>query len=167
MSNVILSMPRCGSAWLASYFGYLHDPLVHTTWDNIRPHHSIVDTGACVDPIRAAEKWGRRPVALIRDNADIVRSLQMLNYPVTPELVEGWEIRLQDATFVEGWPLFRYEDLLGLDSRTGEIIRLHECLGEEVDWLKWDNHQKFNVQHSIADYDAEAFEYYVSWLNAS
>ena len=62
MSNVILSMPRCGSAWLASYFGYLHDPLVHTTWDN---------------------------------------------------------------------------------------------------------HQKFNVQHSIMEYDAEAFEYYVSWLSAS
>jgi hypothetical protein len=167
MRNVILSLPRCGSAWLAAYFGYLHDPLMNMTWDSVK-NYSIVDTGAATDPEQAFLQYGAdRTVVLTRNVDRVVASLRRLDFPVGRELVEAWDARLRECARKYGLPLFDYGDLFGRHGYMEEAARLADRLGEDWDSVRWTNQREVNVQHNITEYSRPGYDQYLRWLRAS
>ena len=102
MRNVIMALPRCGSAWLAAYFGYLHDPLMHLSQAQVA-HHSIVDTGAAVDPEMALGRYkAANTVVVVGSSSRVSQSLAKLGYPVGRSLVEEWTDRLARCATCSG-----------------------------------------------------------------
>jgi len=162
MRNVILSMPRCGSAWLAAYFGYLHDP--HTI---PKVGAGIVDTGAAADPDRAWRRHrGETTIVLSGDLDRVLQSLWVHDVPVSPELGAAWKDRLERVALFNNLPLFFYEHLF-TEKDWNEIERLHDVLDEDFDPIRWVNQMECNVQHQMSYYTAERFESYMRWLRAS
>lgn len=167
MRNVILSLPRCGSAWLAAYFGYLHDPLIHLSQAQVA-HHSIVDTGAAVDPEMALGRYkADNTVVVVGSSSRVSQSLAKLGYPVGRSLVEEWTDRLARCALNNQLSMFEYSDLFGEFALADEPLRLCEALGEDYDSARWSNQQQLNVQHSILHYSADGYNRYVEWLRAS
>ena len=167
MRNVILSLPRCGSAWLAAYFGYLHDPMMYIDPVKGIGRYSVVDTGAAVDPGAAYAKYHPdRAVVLVGHEDRITQSLQALGFPVSRELVLEWSDRLHNFAIGKRLPLFHYGDFFG-NTDLGAAEDLCAALGEDFDTLRWANQREVKVTHDIKYYTTERYENYVRWLRAS
>lgn len=170
MNLAILAMPRSGSAWLASYLGYLHDPLRTFDWEEVR-QYNIVDTGAAYNPGVVYHKYrkaGKEVAVLLRGSKDVYRSLHASGkFPeVTEAHVCGWLDGLSEVAERYSLTTVWAEDLL-----LGRYTAMHaeeflDCIGEEFDRVRWANQKELNVQASLDLYTAEAFQRYRRWVDA-
>lgn len=165
MSGVVLSLPRCGSAWLASYLGYLHDPITHLDMSRIGPR-GVVDTGCGIDVDAALRKYtGRTKVFLVRNPEEIRASLSKMGFPTAgPELEEAYEY-MHTVSMAHGTAVYYYDSLFSGDLRV--LDGLCRELGCEFDAVWAENAMRLHVEHQHSDFlDGCALRKYKEWLYA-
>lgn len=169
MTVAVMAMPRSGSAWLAAYFGWLHDPLIERTWDEVKAY-GIVDTGAAYNPERAYDKYvaeGKRVFLLLRRADNVFASLDRTSAfeGVTRYHTVQWLDNLAFLAEEKDVPVVWYEDLFGRYSSMhgGEIA---EYTREDFDHIRWQNQQHVNVQTDLRRYTSSAFDRYKEWIDA-
>jgi hypothetical protein len=162
---VVLALPRSGSAWLASYLGYLHDPILHRDPFLWGPNAGVVDTGAAYNPEKAWRKYEEGPACvLLRDPTSAWRSLVKLNHSVTMEDVGEWDRKLYDFATGNNLPVFWYEDIFHpLRSSLESLCHHMNC---EYDYIWAENARQLHIEHPYGLYTREAWDRYTTWIDA-
>jgi len=162
MRNLIMALPRTGSAWLASYFGYLHDPMASA--GVVPVGYSVVDTGAAINPSLLYEKFEPdRCIIMLRDSGEVVQSLTRLGFVIKLETVQRWCSTLLAFSLARNIRFFDYEQIFRNDTDRLELCRE---LGEEYDTFRFKNQMLCNVQQDITTYTTEGYDEYKRWLHA-
>lgn len=166
MRPVVLALPRSGSAWLASYLGYLHDPILHRDPFLWGPNAGVVDTGAAYNPERVWQcRYGGGPaVVLLRWPKDAYESLVKLNHSVTQEDVTGWYEKLINFAHGNLVPIYWYHDIMAPHS--GALHSLCNELLCEYDSIWAENARQLHIEHPYKYYTPDAWKRYVEWVDA-
>lgn len=164
MRPVVLALPRSGSAWLASYLGYLHDPILHRDPFLWGPNAGVVDTGAAYNPEKAWRKYGEGPACvLLRDQDAAYRSLVKLNHSVTREDVGQWYRKLYDFAMDNQLFVFWYEDIFDNRQILESLCHYMNC---EYDSIWAENARQLHIEHPYKYYTPDAWRRYVEWVDA-
>lgn len=164
MRPVVLALPRSGSAWLAAYLGYLHDPVTHLDLRLLPPSCGVVDTGAAYNPEKVWRRYGEGPACvLLRNPEEAYASMVKLSNTVSFSDVAEWYNKLYEFGTDNDLPVFWYDDIFSVLPSLEHLCDRMGC-EYELTWAK--NFKRLRIEHPFSDYTRETWDRYVEWADA-